>query len=137
MRTLQCPGGDAPPAQVPAAIDGDILLGPCSGPLGSSDGKNRGFLFFQAHTNSATPSWGGGGQFLLSGFMYFHSKTSGTTITCGTNTTCLDMNGGSGSGSYTLGNLVADQVHITGNSTITMILNPAVTFQVLRPSLLE
>jgi len=47
------------------------------------------------------------------------------------------MNGGSGSASYTLGNLVADQVQMSGNSSITMILNPAVTFQVLRPTLLE
>jgi len=135
MRALQCPGGETNPSQVPAAIDGDILLGPCSGTYGSTDGTNRGFLFFQAHANSASPSWGGGGQFLLSGFMYFHSSSSGAT--CGTNTTCLDMNGGSGSGSFTLGNLVADQVHMTGNSGITMILNPKVTFSVLLPTLLE
>jgi hypothetical protein len=133
MRALQCPGGD--PNPVSGSLDGDILLGPCSGTYGSSDGKNRGFLFFQARSNSATPNWGGGGQFLLSGFMYFHSNSNGGT--CGTNTTCLSMDGGSGSGSYTLGNLVADQVHITGNSGITMILNPKVTFQVLRPTLLE
>jgi len=136
MRVLKCPAATVqPPSDVPAAIDGDILLGPCSGTYGSSDAKNRGFLFFQAHSNSATPSWGGGGQFLLSGFMYFHSNSAGAT--CGTNTTCLNMNGGSGSASYTLGNLVADQVQMSGNSSITMILNPAVTFQVLRPTLLE
>src|SRR5207249_3286191 len=116
MRALQCPGGAATPAQVPATIDGDILLGPCSGTYGSSDGTNRGFLFFQAHSNSATPSWGGGGQFLLSGFMYFHSNAAGAT--CGTSTTCLNMNGGSGAGSYTLGNLVADQINMTGGSGI-------------------
>ena len=135
MRALQCPGGDPNPSQVFAAIDGDILLGPCSGTYGSADGTNRGFLFFQAHSNFATPSWGGGGQFLLSGFMYFHSNSSGDS--CGTNTTCLNMDGGSGSGSFTLGNLIADQVKMTGNSSITMILNPNVTFQVLHPTLLE
>jgi hypothetical protein len=135
MRALQCPAGGTPPSDVPALIDGDILLGPCSGTFGSSDGANRGFLFFQAHSNFATPSWGGGGQFLLSGFMYFHSNSAGDT--CGTKTTCLNMDGGSGSGSFTLGNLVADQVHMTGNSSITMILNPAVTFTVLPPTLLE
>jgi hypothetical protein len=135
MRALQCPGGD--PNPVTGTLDGDILLGPCSGTYGSTDGTSRGFLFFQAHTNSATPNWGGGGQFLLSGFMYFHSSASATKVTCGTDTTCLNMDGGSGSGSYTLGNLVADQVKMTGNSGITMILNPKVSFQVLRPTLLE
>jgi hypothetical protein len=136
MRVLKCPAATVnPPSDVPTAIDGDILLGPCSGTYGSSDSKNRGFLFFQAHSNSATPSWGGGGQFLLSGFMYFHSNSAGAS--CGSNTTCLNMDGGSGSGSFTLGNLVADQVKMNGNSSITMILNPAVTFQVLRPTLLE
>jgi hypothetical protein len=135
MRAVKCPTGTAPPSQVPATIDGDILLGPCTGTYGSSDGKNRGFLFFQAHSNFSTPSWGGGGQFLLSGFMYFHSNASGAT--CGTSTTCLNMDGGSGSGAFTLGNLVADRVNMTGNSGITMILNPASSFQVLRPTLLE
>ena len=135
MRALKCPGGDNNPPQVLSAIDGDILLGPCSGTYGSSDGTSRGFLFFQAHSNSATPSWGGGGQFLLSGFMYFHSNAAGAA--CGTSTTCLNMNGGSGAGSFTLGNVVADQVQMTGNSGITMILNRKTTFNVLRPTLLE
>ena len=135
MRALQCPGGAITPTQVPATLDGNILFGPCTGTYGSSDGANRGFLFFQSHSNFATPSWGGGGQFLLSGFMYFHSSTTGTT--CGTNTTCLTMSGGSGAGAYTLGNIVVDQVNITGNSGISMILNPASTFQILRPQLLR
>ena len=135
MRLLKCPGGAKPPDQVPSTIDGNILLGPCSGTYGSSDGTNRGFLFFQSHSNFATPSWGGGGQFLLSGFMYFHSSSTGST--CGTDTTCLNMNGGSGAGAFTLGNIVVDQLNITGNSGIKMILNPAVTFQVLRPTLLQ
>jgi hypothetical protein len=133
-RALQCPSGPANPSQVPATIDGNILLGPCSGTYGSADGKNRGFLFFQNRSTAANPSWGGGGQFLLSGFMYFHS---GNGATCGTNTTCLTMNGGSGAGAFALGNVVVDELSMTGNSTLNMILNPAVTFQVLRPQLLR
>jgi hypothetical protein len=133
-RALQCPNGPANPSQLPATIDGNILFGPCSGTYGSADGKNRGFLFFQNRSAAANPSWGGGGQFLLSGFMYFHS---GTGATCGTNTTCLTMNGGSGAGAFALGNVVVDKLSMTGNSTLNMILNPAVTFQVLRPQLLR
>ncbi|HEY1527753.1 MAG TPA: pilus assembly protein TadG-related protein [Candidatus Angelobacter sp.] len=130
---LQCPGGPANPAQVPSTLDGNILLGPCTGSYASPDGS-RGFLFFQNRATAATPSWGGGGQFLSSGFMYFHS---GSGTTCGTNTTCLSLQGGSGSQSYALGNMVVDELSLGGNPQVNMILNPAATFQVLRATLLE
>jgi hypothetical protein len=133
-RLLQCPGGAPNPAEIPTVMDGNVLFGPCSGTYGSSDGKNRGFLFFQNRTTAANPSWGGGGQFLLAGFMYFHS---GNGTSCGTNTTCLTMNGGSGAGAFTLGNVVVDKLAMTGNSTLNMILDPAVTFQILRPQMLR
>src|SRR3984957_18542858 len=128
-RLLQCPGGPANPPQVPTAIDGNILLGPCSGTYGSSDGKNRGFLFFQNRSTAASPSWGGGGQFLLSGFMYFHQASSYGTK--------FSMDGGSGAAAFTLGNVVVDDLAITGNSSLTMILNSLVTFPALRPQLLQ
>jgi hypothetical protein len=130
---LQCPSGPANPAQVPSTLDGDILLGPCSGTYASPDG-NRGFLFFQNRATSAAPSWGGGGQFLSSGFLYFHSGNGGT---CGTNTSCLSLQGGSGAHSYALGNIVVDELSLGGNPEINMILNPAATFAVLRATLLE
>lgn len=132
-RRLQCPAGSANPPQVPSTLDGNILLGPCSGLYGSPDG-NRGFLFFQNRATSAQPSWGGGGQFLSSGFLYFHS---GSGATCGTGTTCLTLQGGSGAQSYTLGNIVVDELSLGGNPQINMILNPTATFQVLKPTLLE
>ena len=133
-RVLQCPGGAPNPSQVPSVMDGNILMGPCSGTYGSGDGKNRGFLFFQNRSVAANPQWGGGGQFLLSGFMYFHY---GNGATCGANTTCLTMQGGSGAGAFTLGNIVTDRLSMQGNSTLKMILNPAVSFQILRPVLLQ
>jgi hypothetical protein len=128
---LQCPSGLANPPQVPATVDGNILLGPCTGAYGgaSSDGHQyRGFLFFGSRAFPGTPSWGGGGQFLLSGFMYFH-HTGYSSV--------LSMSGGSGSGAYTLGNIVADKVTLGGNSQIKMILNPASSYQILRPTLLQ
>lgn len=128
---LQCPSGSVPPAAVPTTIAGNILLGPCSGPYASPDG-NRGFLFFQNRATAANPNWGGGGSFLSSGFMYFHNGNGA----CGTGATCLTLQGGSGSSAYTLGNIVADEVALGGNPIINMILNPAATFSVLRPSLL-
>lgn len=130
---LQCPKGSANPSQVPATLNGNILLGPCSGTYASPDG-NRGFLFFQNRAKSATPSWGGGGQFLSSGFLYFHS---GNGATCGTSTSCLTLQGGSGAASYTLGNIVVDELALGGNPQINMILNPAATFEVLEPTLIQ
>lgn len=130
---LQCPSGSTDISQVPSTMDGNVLLGPCSGTYASPDG-NRGFLFFQNRATSAQPSWGGGGQFLSSGFMYFHS---GNGATCGTNTTCLTLQGGSGSQSFTLGNIVVDELALGGNPQINMILNPAATFSVVKPTLLE
>lgn len=136
-RQLKCSAaGSTPiPAAVPATIDGNILFGPCTGTWGDSSGQNRGFLFFQNRSVSASPSWGGGGQFLLSGFLYFHSSTTGDT--CGTNTTCLTLAGNSGAGAFTLGNIVADKISLGGSSGIKMILNPASTFQVLKPQLIR
>jgi hypothetical protein len=47
------------------------------------------------------------------------------------------MQGNSGAGAFTLGNIVTDQIALGGSSGIKMILNPASTFQILRPQLLR
>ena len=133
-RELQCPGGPANPAQVPASIDGNILLGPCSGTYGDASGKNRGFLFFQNRAQAANASVTGGSGFIFSGFMYFHKGNGGT---CGSTTSCLSLQGGGGTNSFTLGNIVVDEVSLGGNSRIKMILNPSLTFPVLKPTLLQ
>jgi hypothetical protein len=128
---LRCPSGAANSAQVPATVSGNILLGPCTGTLAaaSSDGyQYRGFLFYGNRASSGTPSWGGGGQFLLAGFMYFHSSSYGST---------LSLSGNSASGAYTLGNIVTDKLSLGGTSGIKMILNPASSYQILRPTLLQ
>src|SRR5579859_4137238 len=129
---LQCPsGGAAIPAQLPATVSGNILLGPCTGSLSaaSTNGfKYRGFLFFQNRSASGSGSWGGGGQFLLAGFMYFHDSTYAST---------LSLSGNSSSGAYTLGNIVTDNLTLGGSSGIKMILNPASSYQILRPTLLQ
>jgi hypothetical protein len=141
-RALQCPAGAANPAQVPATIDGNVVLGPCTGTYKSPDG-NRGFLFFQNRAVAASGGscgggkcalLGGGAGFIFSGFIYFHN---GSGATCGTNTSCLQFQGGSGGQSFTLGNIVVDQLSLGGNPKINMILNPTAKFQVLRPTLLE
>ncbi len=150
---LKCPSGSANPSQVPAALAGSVLLGPCggtsgigaTGQYGSPDG-NRGFLFFQnrsiaADSGSCTGGFGGrcailggGGSFIFSGFIYLHNGNGGT---CGTNTSCLTLSGGSGGSSFTIGNIVVDKLSMVGSSGVQMILNPTATFSVLRPTLLQ
>jgi Flp pilus assembly protein TadG len=131
------------------AVGANILLAPCTGyygdPLGAADplGVQRGFVFFQDHSaRDVNPSWGGGGQFLLAGTMYFHScNASGTGTACGTAPTYYNdiftMQGNSGSNTYVLGQIVADNLALGGTSGITMDLNPNVAFSLLKASLFQ
>jgi len=127
----------------------NIILGPCTGyygdSLGASDplGLQRGFVFFQDRSaQSVHPSWGGGGQFLLAGTMYFHScNSTGTGLSCGSTPTYFNdiftMQGNSGSNTYVLGQIVTDNLALGGTSGLTMDLNPNVVHNVLKVSLYQ
>jgi putative Flp pilus-assembly TadE/G-like protein len=143
------------PAQIPAdpSKDGaNILLGPCTGyygdPLGAADtlGIQRGFVFFQDRSGtSISPKWGGGGQFLLAGTMYFHScNADGTGVNCVIPPSTpryyndiFKLLGNSGSGTYVLGSIVTDNLTLGGTSGITMDLNPTKYFTTLKATLLQ
>jgi hypothetical protein len=138
-------------------INGNILLGPCTGyygdPLGTSEpatiGEQRWFLFFQDRSAiGVQPSWGGGGQFLLAGTMYFHScNSSGSGVSCtpppvpATNSSyyqdIFSLSGNSGAGTYVLGEIVADNLTLGGTSGINMDLNPTSAFNILKASLYQ
>jgi len=153
---IKCAASSSIPANVPLTIPAtpategaNILLGPCTGyygdPLGASDplGIQRGFVFFQDRAGrNVKPSWGGGGQFLLAGTMYFHScNASGTGVSCGLPPTyyndIFSLSGNSGSGTYVLGDIVTDNLTLGGTSGITMDLNPTIAFTLLKASLLQ
>lgn len=138
-RALQCPGGAGNPSQLPATVNGNILLGPCTGTYGDPSGQYRGFVFFQDRSAAASPQWGGGGQFLMAGLMYFHQcKADGTGgPKCsapggGGYGTTFGMQGNACSGSYTVGSLVTDQIGIGGTPCINMILSPYKSFAQLK-----
>jgi hypothetical protein len=131
-----------------------VMLAPCTGPYGDpylaeslpdppTLGEQRGFLFFQDRSNTAqNQSWGGGGSFLLAGTMYFHScNSSGTGVNCGATPTyysdSFTLQGGSGSSTYMLGDIVADNVTLGGNSGITMDLNTTTAFNILKASIFQ
>jgi hypothetical protein len=157
---------------LPASIAGSVLLAPCTkpnaglsmcnpnctingstgygDPLGTSDpaGTQRGELFFQNRnqtlSNTNMPSWQGGGDFLVSGTMYFHQcKTTGGVDTGGTGCTTsaftdqLTIGGNSSGTSYVLGDVIVDQLQLNGTSGLTMDLNPSSIFVVFKASLLQ
>lgn len=118
------------PANLPATLDGSVLLAPCHAPTagsplcasattlnpggncslnygdpqGTSDpiGEQRGVLFFQNRSVNAgnNPGWSGGGNNLLAGTMYFHQCV----------TTSPDTGQGCVSGAFN------DQMNLFGNS---------------------
>jgi Putative Flp pilus-assembly TadE/G-like len=138
-------------------IGGNILLGPCTGyygdPLGTSEpasiGEQRWFLFFQDRSAiGLQPSWGGGGQFLLAGTMYFHScNSSGSGLGCTPPSVpakatdyyqdIFSLSGNSGAGTYVLGEIVTDNLTLGGTSGINMDLNPTSAFNILKASLYQ
>lgn len=149
--SLKCTGTSTLPGNLPAttAIQGNILLAPCTGyygdPLGSSDpqGVQRGMLFFQDRSASGvTATWGGGGQFLVAGIIYIHHcNASGTGKSCGAPTTYYDaafsLSGNSCSGTYVLGSIIVDNLTLGGSSCITMDLNPNAAYWIMKASLIR
>lgn len=143
-RAMLCPGSSSVvPPQLPATLNGNILLGPCSGPYADPLGQDRGFVFIQDRSAAAQPTWGGGGQFLVAGYMYFHQcNASGTGINCskpgvGGYGTSFGMQGNACSGSYVVGSLITDSINIGGTPCINMILNPKNSFAQLKVALLK
>jgi hypothetical protein len=150
---IKCTGSSTLPNNLPGStvLLDNILLAPCSGyygdPLGTKDpgGEQRGILFFQDRSANAgsTPSWGGGGQFTLGGSMYFHYCDSSTPlagVNCNFTSGYMDnlgLQGVSGSGTYILGDIIADQLSMGGNPNINMDLNPAANYYVLKVALLQ
>jgi hypothetical protein len=142
---VQCAGGTALDlTKLPSTYTGNILLGPCAGPYGDPLGQYRGTLFFGARNVAANANWGGGGSFLLAGNMYFHQcRANGTgTAPCsapgsGGYGTTMTLQGGSGSSSYVLGEIVTDVLTLGGNSAIHMNLNPAAQYNIVLVQLLQ
>jgi len=150
----KCAATSSIPTNLPATLNGNVLLAPCTGPYGdpflaaggtppASLGPQRGMLFFQDRSaTSVNPSAGGGGQYLLAGTMYFHScNASGTGTTCLSAPTyyndVFSLQGGSGSSTYVLGQIIVDNLTLGGNSGIFMDLNPSSAFNVLKASLYQ
>ncbi len=141
-----CPGGTPPDPRAlpPTPPTGNVLLAPCKGVYGSPTGTDRGILFFDDRANgdlNGQPSMQGGGQMVLAGAMYFHNCPFSTTPT-GCRPPPTDYNaffslqGNPGSGTFILGNIVADQLLYGGNGSVSMALNINQKLTLLKAALL-
>jgi len=152
---IQCTGSSKLPGNLPTTVTaGNILLAPCSGyygdPLGTNDplGEQRNILFFQDRSaTGVNGQWGGGGQFLLAGTMYFHSCVGASpavggegctqTATTSDSLDTMTLSGNAGSGTYVLGEIIADEIALSGTPNITMDLNPTSVFSILKASIFQ
>jgi hypothetical protein len=144
--SILCPGQSLNPtlaAEIPTSLNGNLLLAPCSGTYGGG-GSDRGVLFFGNRESNGGAGWGGGGGYLLAGTIYIHQCRSADGAGLGTNcnettgyNSHFQLLGGSGSGSYVLGEIIADTLTLGGTSDILMALNPNRTFPVIKVSLLQ
>lgn len=121
---LTCDGSSPPTADgLGTGIAGNVLYGQCSanGTYWDTGGDttdvrsatgSRGLVIFQDHGNLSIPSLGGTGNALFGGTIYFHS------------TTYLDLLAIAGGQVTVVGNIVTDQLGLTGLGTLKVALSP-------------
>jgi hypothetical protein len=147
---VKCTTRSQIPINLPATITGNLLMAPCTGPYGDPlltydpIGEQHGILFFGNRSTAAvSPSFGGGGVAAALGSLYFHYCNSANGAGLGSScpstayTDQLTLQGGSGSTSYIVGNIVTDQLGLGGTPQIVMDLNPNALYYVLKASLLQ
>jgi len=153
---VKCTAKSEIPANLPATLTGNLLMGPCTGPYGdpllTDDpiGEQHGILFFENRSENLAaikptdqPSWGGGGSAAALGSMYFHYCNSPDGAGLGSNcptsayTDQITLQGTPGSTSYVVGDIVADEVGLGGTPAIVMDLNPAALYYVFAATLLQ
>ena len=131
--------GSTPPAylNLPSALDTNIMLAQCTangsyydnaGDTTDSPGRIRGLLMFMDHSDTASPQLQGSGTLAYSGTLYFHSSNYATIF---------QIPGGTTNGTLIWGNVITDQMQITGSGALTMALNPAATTPIIKVSLLQ
>jgi Putative Flp pilus-assembly TadE/G-like len=151
---VKCTAASEIPANLPATLTGNLLMGPCTGPYGdpllTADpiGEQHGVLFFGNRSANLLalgdqPAWGGGGAAAALGSMYFHYCNSPDGAGLGSNcptsayTDQITLQGNSGSTSYVVGDIVTDELAFGGTPSIVMDLNPNALYYVLKASLLQ
>jgi hypothetical protein len=115
--------GTGTPSGTPASLTGNVLISQC-GAGGTYIGApstdtysatgSRGLLFFSAHSNTYNNTLIGAGASLnFSGALYFHNSSYADLV---------QLSGAGGSTTYAIGNIVVDQLTLSGSGTIAMEL---------------
>jgi len=135
---LTC-NGSAPPSylNLPSALNTNIMLAECTtqgsyydiaGDTTDSLGTIRGLLMFMDHADTASPQLQGSGTLAYTGTLYFHSTSYATVF---------QVPGGTANGTLIWGNVVTDQLQLTGSGALNMALNPSTTAPILKVGLLQ
>ena len=85
-------------------------------------------MIFQDHGDTTQPTFAGSGALAFSGALYFHSTTYSDVLT---------LNGGSSSGTFILGEIISDQVNLSGSGIVRLALNPAAITPMSKVALLN
>ncbi len=133
--------GSTPNASLgmPSSLNGNILIAECThngtywdayGDTTDTRGTpgSRGLLIYQAHNNTTKPQMSGSGNLSFSGALYFHSTSY---------TDSLNISGAASSGTFILGQIVTDQVNLSGSGAINLALNPAPSAELLKVGMLQ
>lgn len=121
------------------SINGNVLIGQCAtngtywdtyNDTTDSRGNpgSRGLLVYQAHTNTTQPQMSGSGSLAFSGALYLHSSSYADV---------LNISGGASSGTFILGQIVTDEINLSGSGIINLALNPAKSTELLKLSMLQ
>jgi hypothetical protein len=127
---LTCDGSSPPAALgMGSTLSGNVLWGMCATNSTYFDSGNdttdsrgnpgsRGLLFFEDHANSTQPTFSGSGALSFAGALYFHNSSY---------TDQLNISGGASSGTLVLGEIIADEVNLSGSGAIHLALSSANT----------
>ena len=134
--------GSSPPASLgmPSTINGNVLWGQCTanGTYTDAGGDttdtesstgSRGILIYQAHANSGTTALSGSGQLSFGGSIYLHSTTGTSDV--------FNLSGGTSTGTFILGQIVADKISLTGSGAIRLALNPTPSVDMSKVAILQ
>ncbi len=135
---LTCDGSN-PPAYLGlgSTMNYNVMTAQCSslgtywdtaGDTSDSVGSIRGLLFFMDHSDTASPQLQGSGALAYTGTLYFHSSTYATIF---------QIPGGTTNGTLIWGNIVTDQLQITGSGVLKMALNPNKTTPLIKVGLFQ
>jgi hypothetical protein len=138
---LTC-NGNAPSTSVgvPSTINGNVLIAQCSTngtyvgapstDTASSSGS-RGILVFMAHSNTSSVTMSGSGSLAFSGSIYGHNSACPTT--CET----ISVSGGAGTTTFALGEIISDNINLSGSGTIKMALSSSPSINLVKVGLLQ